>query len=76
MGLKVSNKHVLRDAIEFYSRGVALKCSDAALHSLLLGNRAQAHLTLGNWRRALDDAQDAVKCDPENVKVRIWQDAS
>lgn len=69
MGLKVNNKHVLRDALEFYARGIAVKCSDPKLNSILYSNRAQAHSVLGNWRKVLQDSVEAKTIDPSNVKV-------
>ena len=41
----------------------------AAMRATLLSNRAQAHLALGNDRRALADALSATKIDPQMTKA-------
>ena len=42
-----ANKHVLREAIDFYSKGLELKCSDTKLNSILLSNRAHVDSLIG-----------------------------
>eukprot|EP00434_Breviolum_minutum_P033996 symbB.v1.2.030086.t1/scaffold3353.1/size58589/6 len=39
------------------------------LKALLLANRAQAHLTLQHWERALADCEDCLKIQPDNPKA-------
>jgi hypothetical protein len=48
-----------RDAIEWYTKALDEKCGDAQRNSVSLGNRAQAHLNVKNYRSAFDDAQAA-----------------
>ena len=43
----------------------------AALRATLLSNRAQAHLSLGNDRRALSDALGAAALDPKMTKAHF-----
>eukprot|EP00877_Chromochloris_zofingiensis_P013621 jgi/Chrzof1/8512/Cz03g13240.t1 len=69
VGLKAKNKLLLRDAIDFYAKGLALKCSDVALNTALYNNRAHVHSLLGNWRKALQDSLSAKQLDPHNVKA-------
>ena len=47
MGLQADNKHVLREAIEFYGKGLELKCSDSKLNSILHSNRAHVDALIG-----------------------------
>ena len=47
IGLQADNKHVLREAIDFYSKGLDLKCSDTKLNSILLSNRAHVSSLIG-----------------------------
>ena len=67
-GLKQRKKFFLRQAIEQYTEGINLQCSDAKLQSILLSNRAHVNLLLGNFRAALMDGQDAIRFDPGNAK--------
>lgn len=67
-GLKQRKKFYIRQAIEQYTEGLALQCTDAALNSTLFSNRAQANLVLGNFRNALMDGKDAVRYNASNVK--------
>jgi hypothetical protein len=67
--LQTKNKFYVRKAVEAYSKGIALHCADSNLVSVLHSNRAQAHLRLGNYRAALEDAMAASKEDPNNPKV-------
>jgi hypothetical protein len=69
-GLQVKKTFYLREALGLYTRGLDLKCRNAALVSALFSNRAQAHLLLGNNRSALDDALTALRADAANVKAR------
>ena len=68
-GLQLKKKFYLREALGLYTRGLDFKCKDAVLVSALFGNRAQAHLLLGNHRSALDDSLTALRADATNAKV-------
>ncbi|EOD30788.1 hypothetical protein EMIHUDRAFT_113059 [Emiliania huxleyi CCMP1516] len=52
--------HAASFAVERYSEGLAERPRDARLRATLLANRAAAHTSLRNWRRALDDAKEAL----------------
>ena len=53
VGLQAENKHVLREAIEFYVKGLALKCSDDRLNSILLSNKAHVESLIGELKSKL-----------------------
>lgn len=69
IGLKSKNRLLLREAVEFYDKGLALRCGDAALNGALLNNRAHVNSLLGNWRSALRDSQAALKLDAASLKA-------
>ncbi|KAK9833531.1 hypothetical protein WJX81_002203 [Elliptochloris bilobata] len=68
-GTQLKKKFYLREASGLYTRGLDMRCRDAALVSALFANRAQAQLLLGNQRSALDDALAALRADDRNVKA-------
>ena len=55
------------DAIECYTRAINHK----ALGDFL-SNRAHVNILLGNFRRAISDAEEAIKLSPTNVKVPFY----
>ncbi|XP_058771003.1 uncharacterized protein LOC131644502 [Vicia villosa] len=66
--VKMGKKHY-SDAVDCYTRAInqnALTDSDT---SILFSNRALVNLLLGNFRRALNDANDALKLQPSNIKA-------
>lgn len=69
VGLQQKKKFYLRQAIEQYTEGLNLMCSDAKLNAVLYSNRAHVNLLLGNYRNALEDAKAALKNNPAFVKV-------
>ena len=58
--------HAASFAVERYSEGLAERPRDARLRATLLANRAAAHTSLKNWRRALDDAKEALAVRAEH----------
>lgn len=66
--VKMGKKHYA-DAIDCYTRAIDQKVLSDSEHSILFSNRAHVNLLLGNYRRALMDAEEAIKLFPENVKV-------
>jgi tetratricopeptide (TPR) repeat protein len=58
-----------RDALEFYSKGLAIKANDVKLNAILHVNRAAVNLELKNYRAVLNDCAEALKLEPENVKA-------
>jgi hypothetical protein len=47
VGLQAKNKQLLRDAVEFYTKGLAERCGDGKLDAVLLCNRAHVESLLG-----------------------------
>ncbi|KAJ3217412.1 hypothetical protein HDU67_007995 [Dinochytrium kinnereticum] len=58
-----------RNAIEYYSKGIAAAPDDQDLKSVLHSNRAAVNLELGNFRKAINDCAEAIKINPRNVKA-------
>jgi hypothetical protein len=69
VALQQRKKFFLRQAIEHYTSGLDLMCSDDKLNSILYSNRAHANLLLGNFRNAWQDGLFAAKRDRHNIKV-------
>lgn len=67
--MQQKKKFYLRQAIEQYTEGLNLMCSDANLNAILYANRAHVNLLLGNYRNALEDSMAAVRKNPQFVKV-------
>ncbi|XP_027178193.1 tetratricopeptide repeat protein 4 homolog [Coffea eugenioides] len=66
--VKKGKKHY-SDAIDCYTRAISQKALSDAEQSILYCNRAHVNLLLGNYRRALQDAEEAIKLSPTNVKA-------
>ncbi|KAH9307420.1 hypothetical protein KI387_035331 [Taxus chinensis] len=66
--IRMGKKHYA-DAIDCYTRAINQKISNNVENSILFANRAHANLLLGNYRRALMDAEDAIKINSKNVKA-------
>ncbi|KAK3149333.1 hypothetical protein QOZ80_3AG0215990 [Eleusine coracana subsp. coracana] len=71
--VRMGRKHYA-DAVDCYTKAVAqmepVSSPDAAADaSVLFANRAHVNLLLGNHRRALDDAEQAIRLSPSNVKA-------
>eukprot|EP00250_Pteridium_aquilinum_P032871 c4855_g1_i1 orf=110-1183(+) len=64
-------KKYYKDAVDCYTRAIEQKSMDAVSTSILYANRAQVHLLLGNNRRALIDAQQALEHNKANVKAHF-----
>lgn len=47
VGLQAKNRLLLREAIEFYNKGIAVKCSDTAINVALINNKAHVNSLLG-----------------------------
>ena len=71
-GLKHRKKFYFQEAITSYTKGLKIHCENPLLNAIILSNRAQVHLLLGNNRNALEDSLDALKLDKSNLKVRCW----
>lgn len=66
--VKMGKKHY-SDAIDCYTRAIDQKASSDSETSILFSNRAHVNLLLGNFRRALNDANDSIKLSPSNIKA-------
>lgn len=69
--VKMGRKHYA-DAVDCYTKAIAQISPPSAANpdaSVLFANRAHVNLLLGNHRRALDDAEEAVRLSPSNIKL-------
>ncbi|XP_057548964.1 uncharacterized protein LOC130827305 [Amaranthus tricolor] len=66
--IKKGKKHY-KDALECYTRAINQKALGESETSVLYANRAHVNLLLGNNRRALEDAQQAIELYPPNIKA-------
>ncbi|KAJ4975590.1 hypothetical protein NE237_000696 [Protea cynaroides] len=66
--VKMGKKHY-STAIDCYTRAINQKVLTDSENSILYANRAHVNLLLGNYRRALEDAEEAIKLCPTNVKA-------
>lgn len=66
--VKKGKKHY-KDALDCYTRAINQKSLGESETSILFANRAHVNLLLGNNRRALEDAEQAIKLSPTNVKA-------
>ncbi|KAL7268001.1 HSP70/90 co-chaperone [Rhizina undulata] len=58
-----------KDAIELYTKALAVKCGDASIDSACYTNRAACNLELQNYRRVINDCASALKLNSSNVKA-------
>ncbi|XP_030527931.1 tetratricopeptide repeat protein 4 homolog [Rhodamnia argentea] len=66
--VKLGKKHY-SNAIDCYTRAINQKALSDSENSVLFANRAHVNLLLGNYRRALTDAEEAINLCPTNVKA-------
>ena len=66
--MKKGKKHY-SEAVENYTKAIDQRALSDSETSILFSNRAHVNLLLGNYRRALTDAEEAIKLCPDNVKV-------
>ncbi|KAB5569836.1 hypothetical protein DKX38_003629 [Salix brachista] len=66
--VKMGKKHY-SDAIECYTRAINQEVLSDSDNSIVYSNRAHVNLLLGNYRRALTDAREAIKLCPTSVKA-------
>ncbi|KAF8111592.1 hypothetical protein N665_0074s0119 [Sinapis alba] len=57
------------EAIENYTKAINQGVLSDSETSILFSNRAHVNLLLGNYRRALTDAEEAIRLCPDNVKA-------
>lgn len=58
-----------RGAIQFYTKALNVKCGVKEIDTALYLNRAQCNLALKNYRRCINDSQNALKNNPKSVKA-------
>ncbi|KAK6507352.1 hypothetical protein TWF481_005789 [Arthrobotrys musiformis] len=58
-----------RDAIEFYTKALAVGCTVDEINGACYANRAACNLELKNYRRTNLDCAEALKINPQNVKA-------
>jgi len=75
--VRMGRKHYA-EAVSCYTKAIAqmeplssLDTGAAADASVLFANRAHVNLLLGNHRRALDDAEQAIRLSPSSVKLGV-----
>lgn len=61
--------HRYKDAIDYYTNALDVNCSDQALNSLILSNRAQVQIALKNYGHAIKDCEKAIELDASNSKA-------
>ncbi|XP_072991988.1 uncharacterized protein [Typha latifolia] len=66
--VKMGKKHYV-DAIDCYTRAINQKALSDSDNSILFANRAHVNLLLGNYRRSLMDAEEAIRLCSSNVKA-------
>lgn len=66
---QAARRTLLREAVKAYDDALAINAPSGKLNAVLHSNRAHAHLLLGNWRKALEDALASHKLDRTNVKA-------
>lgn len=57
------------EAVENYTKAIDQRALSDSETSILFSNRAHVNLLLGNYRRALTDAEEAIRLCPDNVKA-------
>ncbi|CDY10078.1 BnaC08g43730D [Brassica napus] len=57
------------EAVENYTKAIDQRALSVSETSILFSNRAHVNLLLGNYRRALTDAEEAIRLCPDNVKA-------
>ncbi|EPS72897.1 hypothetical protein M569_01860, partial [Genlisea aurea] len=66
--VKRGKKHY-PDAVDCYTRAINQKVLSDSENSVLYSNRAHVNLLLGNFRRAFQDSQEAIRLCPTNIKA-------
>lgn len=66
--VKMGKKHY-SNAIDCYTRAINQQVLSDSENSVIFANRSHVNLLLGNYRRALTDAEEAIKLCPSNIKA-------
>ncbi|CAN6669739.1 hsp70/Hsp90 co-chaperone Cns1p [Trichomonascus vanleenenianus] len=68
-GNEAYRERKFKDAIEFYNKGIEVKCDRDDINGALYLNRAACNLELKNYRKCINDCKIALKYTPDNVKA-------
>eukprot|EP00931_Biecheleriopsis_adriatica_P039871 TRINITY_DN22802_c0_g1_i1.p1 TRINITY_DN22802_c0_g1~~TRINITY_DN22802_c0_g1_i1.p1 ORF type:complete len:375 (-),score=110.85 TRINITY_DN22802_c0_g1_i1:58-1086(-) len=72
--LKAGTKTGAREALDFFTTGLEVRCSDPVLNAQLYSNRAHVRMLLRQFVEAVDDCRKAIAADPKNIKA-YWRAA-
>eukprot|EP00930_Biecheleria_cincta_P084664 TRINITY_DN74114_c0_g1_i1.p1 TRINITY_DN74114_c0_g1~~TRINITY_DN74114_c0_g1_i1.p1 ORF type:complete len:357 (+),score=110.42 TRINITY_DN74114_c0_g1_i1:35-1105(+) len=72
--LKENTKSAAREALELFTSGLEVRCSDHVLNAQLHSNRAHVRMLLRQFVEAVDDCRKAIDSDPKNIKA-YWRAA-
>lgn len=64
-----ATKSTKRQALTYYTKGIAVASTDSDLNATLYSNRAAVHLDLQNYASALSDCKQALLLNPKLVKA-------
>ena len=59
-----------REAIDLYTKGLEVDPNNRDINSKLLQNRAQAHININEYDKAIKDCTSALEFDPSYIKAR------
>lgn len=72
--LKDGTKSAAKEALDHFTDGLEVKCSDGVLNAQLYSNRAHVRIMLRQFVEAVDDCRKAIELDPKNLKS-YWRAA-
>jgi len=72
--LKDGTKSAAKEALQCFTDGLEMRCSDPVLNAQLYGNRAHVRILLQQFVEAVDDCRRAIEADPKNMKA-YWRAA-
>lgn len=72
--LKENTKTAAREALECFTTGLEVRCSDNVLNAQLYSNRAHVRMLLRQFVEAVDDCRKAIELHPKNMKA-YWRGA-
>lgn len=75
-GNKAYSESRIAEAIDHYTRALALNSHSPTFDAILYSNRAQAHLQEKRYDEALADLNEAIELDPRYVKAYIKRAAA
>lgn len=72
--LKDSTKSAAREALDFFTAGLEVQCSDPVLNAQLHSNSAHVRILLRQFVEAVDECRKAIELDHRNIKA-YWRAA-